>query len=344
MNEQKIDENKKEHLFYYECARCEYRTSIKNDMIRHLNKIKKCIITQNYDLTESEIYNKSTIKLYKNGIKETKINENNKIENNNNNSDKKEIKKNCEYCNSGFSNSYSLKRHVDKCKNNPKIIEESIKSLQKNLNTTVDIGEKKEINTMGSINNYEIVNNNIIQQNTQNNLIINLNVESINTSSTDKILVPFFDKFDTSHINDEVRMNLLLSNLFIETLREILKNSVNLNFIVKKEDKKGLIYKNEEENIVAIDNIIVYNNVWKKVRDYLLESLDKIKYKNPKPDEQLIELLLNKINKKYNDFILGKDNNYIKNVIGTIDLVSNENYEQTKENFKVLCNYQIEDV
>ncbi len=388
MNNLKEVENKKESNFYFECARCSYQTSIRNDMIRHLQKKKKCIISNNNneDLDDVQLYNKSTIKIFKNNenINNKNIINNQNITNNQNNQNIKNIQNNqnnqnnqniqnnenenkkiCEYCDLKLSNNFCLKRHLEKCIKNPKNLSETLKTMDKknleetfkivhNLNNNINnINENFENNknipinyenTSDIQNNYNIVNNNIIQQNTQNNLIINLNNDSINVSATDKILIPFFDKFDTSHINDELQMNLLFSNLYIETLREILKNSVNLNFIVKNEDKNGFIYKNEKENIVEIDNIIVYNNVWKKVRDYLLESFEKIKAKKLKIDDEIMTIAFNKINKKYNDFILEKDNNYTKNVIGTIDLISNENYEKTKEGFKNFCNYQIKDI
>ncbi len=133
-------------------------------------------------------------------------------------------------------------------------------------------------------------------------------------------------------------MNLLFSHLYFDTLKEILKNKVNLNFLLDKNSESSLIYKDEQENFKKIDNIIIYNNVWKKVRNYLLESLDSIKKKYPKIDKQIYDITEYQIKKKYNDYIKDENKNYTENVIATIDIVFQENKDETEKIFKILNN------
>ncbi len=248
---------------------------------------------------------------------------------NNNNIDSENEKKNkkCSYCNKILCNKQNLDKHMEICKKNP--------NYYKNI-------QQQSLNTINFLTNNQInlVNNNIVNNNSfsQNNLIININNDINDNKEIDKILIPFFDKFDTSHINDEVKMSLLFSHLYFDTLKEILKNKVNLNFLINTNSESSFIYKNKTENITKIDNIIIYNNVWKKVRDYLLESFENIKKKYPRIEKSIYELTEGQIKKKYNDFILDNNKEYTKNVIATINLASEENKDETEKIFKTFNN------
>ena len=46
-------------MFYYKCRRCEHITKQKNDMKKHLNKVKKCILINDEGKTDEELYEES---------------------------------------------------------------------------------------------------------------------------------------------------------------------------------------------------------------------------------------------------------------------------------------------
>jgi hypothetical protein len=75
----------------YTCKRCNHGTKLRTDMIKHLNKKKKCDrIINSYQYHDDDLYNLSLIK---------------------NNSIKKETNFYCKICNEYYSREDSLKRH-----------------------------------------------------------------------------------------------------------------------------------------------------------------------------------------------------------------------------------------
>ncbi len=355
-NNDNENKNNTENIFYYyyECARCLYKTNYISSMKKHISAKKKCINNNNISLTDETLNDMSLIKKINTNysfkdIKNDLSNENNinnislskKEESSENNiSDQNNKKKNiennenkkCNFCDKTFFSKQNLLKHNDICRKNPKYLENIKNQKEKELNNLV---KNHSNNNSTNVINNNIINQNIVIENQQNNLIINLSNES-EKKEIDKILIPFVDRFDTSHINDEIRMNLLFSHLYYDTLKEILKNKVNLNFLLDTSSNTSLVYKNDTENIVKIDNIIIYNNVWKKVRDYLLESLENIKIKYPKFDSDAYNHFENQIKKKYNEFIKNNNKDYTKCVIGTIHTLFEENRNEAENRFQLL--------
>ncbi len=321
-NDNNIDNNIKNNNYYYNCKRCLYKTNFICDIKKHLDRKTKCIAKdKNYNLSEEELYNLSIKKEFSIIIIK-KENENIKKDKNDNKKEKNNI---CEYCQNSYYNKQGLERHTKICKKNNKNNNENNNKNNKNNNT----------NQLLTQNNY-YHNTNI---ETQNNLILNLQSQNLKEETMEQILVPFFDRFDTSHINDDIKMGLLLSHLYYDTLKEIMKNSVNLNFMLDMNEKSGLIYKNDDESLVPIDNLIIYNNVWRKVRDYLLEALESMKNKYPKTDDNLYNHLQNQIKNKYNEFIKDNNKDYTFAVKETINKIANERKEETENKFKLIPNY-----
>ncbi len=362
-------DKKIKNYFYYECARCLYRTDHRTSMNKHLKIKKICENKTNCNLTgnlfESLCFKKKINKDFiENNNIENKSDKNNTLINLNNNINENNTAENkCMYCNKNNESFKNLQKHIIICNKNPEVIEKKIKNIEiqniiseqyinilKNNKNQNIIDKKDTINNINEINNNlnnekinitnNTINNNYIE-NQQNNLIINLSNENDN-NDIEKILIPFFDKFDTSHIKDDVRLNLLLSHLYYDTLKEILKNKVNLNFLLDKNSNQSFIYKNENENIVKIDNVIIYNNVWKKVRDYLLESLENIKKNCPKYDKNGLNYFENQIIQKYNEFIKDNNKSYSNGVIQTINTVFEEKRNETEKIFKLINNNMIE--
>jgi hypothetical protein len=298
--------------YYYNCKRCDYKTNYLCDIKKHLDRKTKCTTKDdNFNMSFKELYNQSIIK--------------NIVDENNLPNKKKENNILCEYCQNSYYNKQGLERHQKVCK-------------KKNNSENNKINDEKKIDNNNNNNNNTTLTQNNYYQNieTQNNLILNLPNQDIKEETLDQVLVPFFDKFDTSHINDEIKMGLLLSHLYYDTLKEILKNSVNLNFMLDMNQQNGLIYKNNSESLVPIDNVIICNNVWRKVRDYLLEALDFMKERYNKVDIHLYNHLHNQIKNKYNEFIKGNNKDYTEAVIGTINKVSHEKKEETEKIFKLI--------
>ncbi len=337
-DDNKSDENNDKNIknnYYYMCKRCSYKTNFICDIKKHLDRKTKCISKdENYNLTDEELYNISLKKEYsENNIKKSEKTKKDKNDNN-----KKENNNICEYCENSYYNKQGLERHLKICK-------------KKNINNNLNIHNNDNIsNNNNNENSKNITHTTSLTQNnyyhntnieTQNNLILNLPNQNLKEETMEQILVPFFDKFDTSHINDDIKMGLLLSHLYYDTLKEIMKNSVNLNFLLDANQKSGLIYKNGEENLVPIDNIIIYNNVWRKVRDYLLEALESMKNKYPKTDDNLYNHLQNQIKNKYNEFIKDNNKDYTVAVKETINKIANERKEEIENRFKILSNYNL---
>ncbi len=347
----KEEDNKK---YNYECKRCEYKTLYLSDMKKHLYRKKKCDVKKELGFINEDEYDVlSLIKIenntnnnviikkkenHQNNIEENK-NQNNTNDENKNDIEKKQSNPKCEFCEKNFFNKQALDRHLIICKKTPSYLNQQLLLLSNKNNTNNENKESIKQTTIQNIQNNTI--NNIQNNNYVNNLVLNINNESININKLDDKIIPFFDKFDTSHINDEIQLNLLTSSLFIDTLQEILKNSVNLNFLINLESKTGKIYKNENENIITVDNIVIYNNIWKKVYEYLLELLDKIKIRIPKFDDDALLVIKNKINKKYVEFIKGHDKDYNDKVIGTINQVSSEYKPRVEKIFEHMTNKQI---
>jgi hypothetical protein len=133
----------------------------------------------------------------------------------------------CNFCNKIFSSNYTLNNHMKNiCKNNS--------TLHDNLN---------DKNIINHINNVETLNNitNII-----NNFDININ-----------IVKSFDEDWDTTKIDDKLKLILLLNNTkFTSTLENILQNEVNLNVIIDQTSENGMIYENNTLKNMNIKDIV----------------------------------------------------------------------------------------
>jgi len=110
---------KKENLSYFKCQRCEYISKQKINMIRHLTRVNKCTILNNYkNKTEYQLYCESLIPL----------NLDNKI---------KEKNFCCERCEYKCSDKSNLSKHMKNSKRCKRVYEESIKNNTNSNNTTI---------------------------------------------------------------------------------------------------------------------------------------------------------------------------------------------------------------
>ncbi len=309
---------------YYKCERCDYECDQIISIKRHLKRKNKCKIKEglNY-LNEKELYEKSIIKKYKNtdAIKK-KYEEFKKKESENNEENKKEIK--CEYCFRIFTRKNNLEQHYDSCK---------VKSIIE--------GTNQELTNL-TINNNSFNTTNI-QNNIQNINYITLNLDK---QSIDKMLIPFYDKFDTSHISNETQLDLLLCTLYEETLKEILKNNSNLNFYINQSKENNSLIYVENQKIDKVNNEVIYTEIWKKVKDYLLESLNELKiiknkYNKNKFNNMIIETIEKEIIKKHS-YLHSEDKMIFNAVRDIVKNCSEENKEQILNNLRIVDNELIE--
>jgi hypothetical protein len=306
-------------------------------MVKHLNKKKKCIKRPIvYVIDDTKLYNDSLIKIYNNEEKadegkadDEKINDmkNNYMKNNdinegkiNNEEDKDEIiestsedsseKYICKKCNKIFSRKYTLTRHNLK---NCKIINENDNN---NENNNTNILNNNSYNTSNNTNNIE----------TQN--IINFNFN---------LMKSFNEQWDVSSMDNFLKLALMLSsNKYTNTLKSILENDNNLNVIFDKNNEYGLIYNKEDKKFtnMKINEIIELSmeKLNKHLEEFHNEISESLKNVNLNIDPEIIEIVKDKIDKKYTTY---KKNNEVKNGVNNIiSDIFNEKYDYTKE----ICN------
>jgi hypothetical protein len=318
------------------CVRCGYNSSQIIDMKRHLEKQKKCEWKDGKDLnmSEVEIYNLSIQKKCENTENIIKVYEENKEKIKKEDINWKEYNLTCEYCYKKLSSVGNLDRHIKTCKTK-KLINKIDNEKNKKENENNNNSNIKNIsNNQSIVNNNQITNNivnNIQNQNITNNITIN-----IDKNCVEKILIPFYEKFDTSHINEETKLDLLLSTLYEDTLKEILKNEINLNFYLENsEDNKSIIF--HENKINRINNEEIYQIIWEKIKNYLIETLQHIKSIKTKYDKEMLNFLENKILTKHN-YLNDKNKNIYIEVRNIMNRCSEENKQRIFSGFEKIEN------
>lgn len=309
---------------FFQCIKCKYKTHNLIDMKRHLKRKNKCDWDNdlsNNNLSDIEIYNESIIKKYDNIEDINKIyDENKKILNNqdNNLNQINDSKIKCEFCFKSFTTKYSLERHLNNCKTR-NIIDFNNKKIDSDID---NIDNNNDNNNLSLVISQKENNNN---DNDNNNII---------TEEKDKILVSFYDNFDTSHISLELQIELLFSTIYEDTLTEILKNDLNLNYFIQNNiDNKSLIYVNKKYGIQRISNNDIYELIWNKVKDYLLESLKNIKKVKSKYSSEIFDTIEKIIINKYN-YIHSKDINVVNRIKEIIYLSSLNNKDKILNKFQ----------
>lgn len=330
--------------YNYECKRCFYKTLLKSDMTRHLNRKMKCPrILESYKYIENDLEilsltrceisnslkNEQIIDIPKNNKKEDIIE---KIENDINNINKiddlliyisvHKVKK-CMYCDVEYNRFYELQRHIKKsCKkinfnieieNNKDTLfdEKNNDNNEKNsLNNSVcDNSLNQNLNNL--INATNMVNfNNQVNSNNVNNITIN-----VYNTNNNIVVLPFDQNWDVSKIDDKQKLILFLEDKkYSKTMEQILQNDKNLNIIFDKDSDLGLIYKNDAEKFINMKTNDIIDKAMVKIYNHLISFYNEMKCKG----YTLSELDSHKelIEKKFQDFNKDKDKN-------TKDLVKN---------------------
>jgi hypothetical protein len=222
--------------------------------------------------------------------------------------------KKCTYCNSTFDSMINLRKHIiTKCFYN------ELSNNNKSINNSNE-------NTLKSVYNNSFINlnNNIVKDNTFN---IYLDVDKINKP------IPFDDAWDISKINVDVISGIITSKyMYTKFLKEILQNEINLNVIMDKDSKTGLVYKDEINKYIKMKSSEIVDNTMEKLKDQLL-SLNEV---NNTLFDEIKDFSRIMITKKYIDYV--KNNNNIKSNVN--NLVNNTYLEKKNKAIEVYDNYK----
>jgi hypothetical protein len=255
---------------YFECIKCKYKTDLKVNMRKHLNKIKKCKKTfETIPYSDEEIYDLSLTRV---GLRTIKDNETFI----------------CEFCNTTYSNSYTLKRHISKfCKE-----KEEIEKLKNAENLEKTEAEKIITNIENQTNNTTNIQNNI-NNNVNNN--VNNNINIIN------LPIGFEKDWNTEHMNNYLKELIVVSdNKYTSLLYKILNNKKNLNVIFDKEMDQGLIFtENEYKNIEKQE---IVNMSMEKLHKELNRMIDDVLNSDEIFCLKSIESHKDLINNKYSEY------------------------------------------
>jgi len=259
-------------MSYYECKRCNHKFKFKNDIRRHIDRKIKCPRTiESYNFTDEQLYNMSLIF---------------------NKSD--ELKYSCSNCNKTFGRNDNLNRHLLKC--NKKTDEEAntcIKStIHSDKNIASDNNNVIESHNMAESHNMTESNNIAESHNTSNigddniagehntvahehSNIINGDQNSITINNY--MVLPFDDKWSTSHIDKYFKVFLLNTyRKYTNFIEKVLENDENLNVIIDENSDKSLVYKNNTEKYVMMKNHEILEKTMEKANKQVSDIFDNV--------------------------------------------------------------------
>jgi hypothetical protein len=275
----------------YLCKRCSFTGKNFCDIRRHLNKKKICSkIIQNFNHSdeyllalslipeaELELLDVTNFKGDKNILNNKKIlfEKIAEIE--------KLKSKECSYCHATFHKIQDLKNHV--------ILTCFSNKLNKNSHVTID--GHNNINIEGNENNIHNNINKITNNYINNNITINLNLDS---------LISFDKDWDISHITKATKQALVLSLVkYTQTLEYILKNENNLNVLLDKSSDKGFIYK--DNHFKEMNKTDIIDESFKKIYNQLNDFCRDIKANNEfNLDTNLLNMHRKNIEQKFNKY------------------------------------------
>lgn len=300
----------------YSCKKCSFKTNNYLDLKRHINKKKICIknlesftnsddqllITSllpnsEYNNIKNQIdYLKKSDDIYKNKIDllyDLDFIDKNKI-------------KSCIYCNEKFTKIIHLRKHL------------LIECFYKNL---IKKGKIK------NVINIDIVENN---QNIFNNCILENITNVTNIYFSTKTPLPFDKEWDISKIDIDKRSSLMISKImYTKFLEEILKNEINLNVIIDKNNESGIVYKNDIDKYIEMKSKDIVDNTMIKLKKQLLDMSDDCK---DSCFNECLDFSKKIIEKKHIDYLKDKETNTLVK-----DFISNI-FENKKEDAIVMSN------
>ena len=273
-------------------------------MKKHLDKKNLCIRTiESYKYKDEDLYDLSLIRI--------KNLHNNFI---------------CAKCNKSFSNKSNLTKHIEKicnisiqnnkCNSNENLILQEISSHIININPKSIITENSNlgilVDSLDSKPDAVLIGNNI-------NNVQNSNINSNNISININITKSFDDDWDTSNIDINKKLVLLLTNSkFTKTLENILENEVNLNVLIDNNTNNGIVFNNNQYINMNVKDIVKQTMI--KLHKHLMDFHSDITNPNILDiDKNYLDCNLKNINNKFNKFQKDQDiQNTVKDYITDI--------------------------
>jgi len=315
----------------YICVKCNLKTNYFKDMKQHINRKFSCSKKKKNKLTliysEDQLLVLSLIPYYDNKhticieeleyLKDSDIMFEHKSELFDiiDKIEKNSIKI-CPCCNTDFDKIMNLKTHLlNNC---------FYKYLINKQNNKQEQNSKNVININDIIFNNNISNINI---NNTNNIFINFDTLGI------KSPIPFDKDWDTTHISEEKKSQLIISTImYTQLLEEILNNEINLNVIMDKEHNTGMVYKNDNEKYIQMKSKDIIDETMVKLNKCLNEF-----NKNQQTIFNEIKTFCRQmINKKLIDFQNDEDINV------TVSNLMSEMFEKNKINAKHVAKFILE--
>jgi hypothetical protein len=150
----------------------------------------------------------------------------------------------CKYCTKEFNTKLCLKKHI--------ILDCFYNQLLKRNESNIQINNSNNLN----INNSNINSNNITNN-------ININVEV-------KAPIPFTNDWDVSKISERDRTSIYVSEyMYKKLLEEILKNELNLNVVIDKNKKSGMVYKDDTNKYIQMKSKDIVDKTMEKLNSHL---------------------------------------------------------------------------
>ncbi len=240
--------------------------------------------------------------------------------------------KDCKYCNVSFGLIMDLKKHViSTCFYNElmkrKTEKEKAEQITNIANTNNHSDISKSYNTINGDNNYNTTNNTNNTTNNNNNITNNVNIylEMKNP-------VPFDNDWDISQISDDKKSKFIISNkMYSKLLEEILKNEINLNVIIDKENESGMVYKNDIDKYINMKSKDIIASTMDKLKSQLLDINISLKDDDFDIMDEISVHARRMITKKHIDY--GKD----KNIQEDVNHIMSDIYDTRKEDAKNLA-------
>ena len=107
-------------------------------------------------------------------------------------------------------------------------------------------------------NNNNNSNNNITNNNITNNIYLNI-----------KNPIPFDDNWNISNIDNKDKI-IFSKIMYTNLLTEILKNEINLNVIIDKDNDSGIVYKNNIDKYIKMKSEDIIDKTMLKLKEHLL--------------------------------------------------------------------------
>ena len=290
----------------YSCIKCNYKSDHYNDIKRHVNKKKTCLKNlESFKYSDDQIL---VLTLLSNNDKNNIESEIEHLKNSNsmnksktdliksiNNIEKKKLKK-CLYCQKEFSKINDLKKHI--------LLNCFYNEIQKN---NFENNKILKINTNDiSVTGDENVINNTINNNTTNIYKIEI-----------KNPIPFDDRWDISKIDAIYKERLIFSNfMYSKLLEEILKNEINLNVIIDKDNDSGIVYKNDIDKYIQMRSKDIVDNTMLKLKNHLIDINNDAKYDSLSECIDCSKKIIEEKHQNYNNNKIIKQS--VKNIISTI--------------------------